>query len=128
RPFIATSRTSPPFPLAVYLTQQEQVSAISELQPFISGLDLMQSLTNIAATVGRSQTVASIFGNHNRFYPVVYGRHPGVYLSWENAEPEVTGCDIRKFQHVKTFADSLVFMIMKGAYHAVNDLPVPEPP
>ncbi|KAG0708174.1 hypothetical protein DFH29DRAFT_871091 [Suillus ampliporus] len=46
----------------------------------------------------------------------------------ENAEPEVTGCDIQKFQHVKTFADSLIFMIMKGTYHAVNDLPVPALP
>ncbi|KAG1797980.1 hypothetical protein EV424DRAFT_1546419 [Suillus variegatus] len=74
--------------------------------------------------LAQSPTVASVLSSHDRFYPVVYGRHPGVYLSWENAELEVTGCDIRIFQHVKTFADSLVFMIMKGAYHTVNDLPV----
>lgn len=102
-------------------------------------------MVNLAATLAQSPTVASVLSSHDRFYPVVYGRHPGVYLSWcvlqsmlcilltitdhlhstrENAELEVTGCDIRIFQHVKTFADSLVFMIMKGAYHTVNDLPV----
>ncbi|KIK33060.1 hypothetical protein CY34DRAFT_18626 [Suillus luteus UH-Slu-Lm8-n1] len=123
RPFIAASRTSPPFPLAVYCTQAEQVSAISAVQPLVSELDLTQPLDYIAATLGQSPTVASILSNHDRFYPVVYGRHPGVYLSWENAEPEVTGCGIRKFQRVKTFADSLVFMITKGEHHAVDDLP-----
>ncbi|KAG2744195.1 hypothetical protein P692DRAFT_201808551 [Suillus brevipes Sb2] len=69
------------------------------------------------------QSASGILVEWDRFYPVVYGRHVGIYLHWDDVVPEVNGREIRRFQCVETFLDSLTYMIMKGAYSSVSSLP-----
>ncbi|EIW84254.1 hypothetical protein CONPUDRAFT_71069 [Coniophora puteana RWD-64-598 SS2] len=69
------------------------------------------------------------FENHeDKFHPVVYGGYVGIYTHWDDAIPEVTGRDCRRFRTSETFKDALVYMITKGRFATVVDLFHPDPP
>ncbi|KAI6011852.1 hypothetical protein BKA83DRAFT_4034613, partial [Pisolithus microcarpus] len=114
RPFIAASKTSPPFPLAIYCRMENQVKEVSGLQGLIQSINTSLSHTEIASTIVNAPVTSQIFGKHTGFYPVVYGGSVGIYLEWEDAKSEVTGQVPCCFKHVETFVDALTFMLTKG--------------
>ncbi|KAG1871491.1 hypothetical protein F4604DRAFT_1681595 [Suillus subluteus] len=56
----------------------------------------------------------AIFSHHTPFYPVVFGRNVGIYLSWEAAFQEVNGWQVRKFKKMRTFIEAVEFMLTRG--------------
>ncbi|KAG2158624.1 uncharacterized protein EDB93DRAFT_1245853 [Suillus bovinus] len=98
-PFIASGHTAPPFPLVI---------------SFINSLGQQVSQTSLIDALLQSEALQAIFTHNKQFYPVVYGRNVGIYLSWEAALQQVNGRQIRKFKKTKTFIEAIEFMLTKG--------------
>ncbi|EIW80798.1 hypothetical protein CONPUDRAFT_154796 [Coniophora puteana RWD-64-598 SS2] len=138
RPFIASSNRSPPFPLAIYYPDQEYNNALHIIQSVALSLHEPRpngetAIAFIEALRERRELEGTSLYTKTGFYPVVYGKHVGVYFSWDDVEDEVNGRGRpRRFQHVRTIRDALVYMITKGASASVYDLlrhtNVPLPP
>ncbi|KAG2089111.1 hypothetical protein BD769DRAFT_1680110 [Suillus cothurnatus] len=91
-----------------------QAQHVMTLQPFIDSLGQQVSQASLVDAVLQSQALQAIFMHRKQFYPVVYGRNVGIYLSWEAAFQQVNGRQIRKFKKTKTFLEAVEFMLTKG--------------
>jgi len=81
-PFIASGHAAPPFPLVVVCESIMQAQHVMTLQPFIDSLGQQVSQASLVDAVLQSQALQAIFMHCKQFYPVVYGRNVGIYLSW----------------------------------------------
>ncbi|EIW83898.1 hypothetical protein CONPUDRAFT_150946 [Coniophora puteana RWD-64-598 SS2] len=130
-PFIAASKTSPPFPIAVFYHDATLTELLDVVQEAVT------SLANPRANAATAVALLRALGRRadrlnmtrlytwDRFYPIVYGKHVGVYFRWEDAEIEVTGLFHRRFQRVRSFSDALVFMITKARVTSGDGLLTP---
>ncbi|KAG1807732.1 hypothetical protein EV424DRAFT_1543714 [Suillus variegatus] len=113
-PFIASGHTAPPFPLVVVCESIMQAQHVMTLQSFINSLGQQVSQTSLIDALLQSEALQAIFTHCKQFYPVVYGRNVGIYLSWEVALQQVNGRQIWKFKKTKTFIEAIEFMLTKG--------------
>ncbi|KAG1901580.1 uncharacterized protein F5891DRAFT_1187437 [Suillus fuscotomentosus] len=90
-----------------------QAQYVMTLQSFINSLSQQASQTSLIDALLQSEALQTIFTHCKQFYPVVYGRNVGIYLSWEAAIQQVNGWQIRKFKKTKTFIEAIEFMLTK---------------
>ncbi|KAG1781486.1 hypothetical protein EV702DRAFT_1041995 [Suillus placidus] len=113
-PFIATGKTAPAFPLIVACESTKQAQHVMTLQPFINMLSQQVLQTNFVDALLQSDALKAIFPHRTPFYPVVYGRSVGIYLSWDAALQQVNGRQIRKFKKTRLFVEAVEFILTKG--------------
>ncbi|KAG1888077.1 hypothetical protein F4604DRAFT_1915976 [Suillus subluteus] len=113
-PFMAASMRETVFPLVVTCEPTKQAQHVLTSQPFLSLLSQQVLPTSVTDTLLQSQALKAIFSHHTPFYPVVYGRNVGIYLSWEAALQEVNGQQVWKFKKMMTFIKAIEFMLTRG--------------
>ncbi|EIW74686.1 hypothetical protein CONPUDRAFT_77955 [Coniophora puteana RWD-64-598 SS2] len=129
RPFLAAGKRFPALPFAIYYREDRFLPALQRINQFIDGIleqkDHWTDVTHLnshplrlARWLSRriNKLPADWFPEWQDFYPVTLGRNIGIYLDWDDCAETVNGREWRRFEHVDSIGDAMVFMITKGQY------------
>jgi hypothetical protein len=78
---LAGAQTSKGFPLVVICTTGREAEEVYQCQPAIERLNIALDIHQILASFLQSNEVAAVLRNTTRFYGVLAGMAPGIYLS-----------------------------------------------
>ncbi|KAH0834806.1 hypothetical protein J3R83DRAFT_10413 [Lanmaoa asiatica] len=120
RPFIASGKNIPPFPLVVTCHSEAAATDVMLLQPLVLELNGDESLRSVARKITSSSICINLFNEHEKFYTVVLGKNIGIYFTWLEVCAQVHGRTIRKFIKSASFSDALTYMITKGKIRSVS--------
>lgn len=82
RPFIASGKSVPPFPLVVVCHKREQAQEVMGLLPIVLSLKDQKDRVAVAHAVAGSSACLKMFPDKHGFYAVVLGNEPGIYFTW----------------------------------------------
>jgi hypothetical protein len=72
RPFIPNGIMEPVFPMVVMCYTHDEAHEVLKLQPLIAGIDMSQSVLDIASIIVSSSQVHQTLQHVDRFYLVAY--------------------------------------------------------
>ncbi|CAA7264087.1 unnamed protein product [Cyclocybe aegerita] len=130
-PFLSSRRNHPTFPIVFKCQSHAEASMLTMVNGLIErGPTFHGDVLNIAWFVFTDPFIMQICPDRHPFYPVYYAKMSlrVVFRDYRDVEPIVNGAVRPIFRRCEYFHEALVFMILRGQHHLLDDFPfTPKP-